>query len=110
MAAVPGAVKQCRRFVQHMRDLMSTLEERRRRAQYRAAHRGTLEMDWLLGRYADAALSAMSIAELDHFEGLLALPDPELHDWITTGQGMGAAEYAPLITQIRKFHGFEPPQ
>jgi antitoxin CptB len=56
--------------------MMSALEERRRRAQYRAAHRGTLEMDWLLGRYAAAALPAMPQAELDRFEGLLTLPDP----------------------------------
>lgn len=110
MAAVPGAVKQCRRFVQHMRDLMSALEERRRRAQYRAAHRGTLEMDWLLGRYAAAALPGMTLAELDRFEGLLSLPDPDLHDWIATGASVGETEYVSLITQIRKFHGFGPPQ
>ena len=95
---------------QHMRELMSTVEERRRRAQYRAAHRGTLEMDWLLGRYADAALPGMSMADLDHFEGLLALPDPELHAWITTGEATAQSEYATLIMQIRKYHGLGPAQ
>ncbi|NJO24425.1 MAG: succinate dehydrogenase assembly factor 2 [Sphingomonadales bacterium] len=90
--------------------MMSALEERRRRAQYRAAHRGTLEMDWLLGRYAAAALAAMSLAELDRFEGLLTLPDPELHAWITTGEGSGESEYATLIMQIRTFHGLGPGQ
>jgi antitoxin CptB len=90
--------------------MMTVLEERRRRAQYRAAHRGTLEMDWLLGRYAAAALSGMSQADLDHFEGLLTLPDPELHAWITTGDGFGDGEYANLIMRIRKFHGLGPAQ
>lgn len=89
---------------------MSALDERRRRAQYRAAHRGTLEMDWLLGRYADAALPAMSPADLDRFEGLLTLPDPDLHAWITTGEGIDASEYATLIAQIRTFHGLGPGQ
>lgn len=89
---------------------MSALDERRRRAQYRAAHRGTLEMDWLLGRYADAALPAMSPADLDRFEGLLTLPDPDLHAWITTGEGIDASEYATLIVQIRMFHGLGPGQ
>jgi antitoxin CptB len=90
--------------------MMSALDERRRRAQYRAAHRGTLEMDWLLGRYAAAALSGMSQADLDHFEGLLTLPDPELHAWITTGDGFGDGEYANLLMRIRKFHGLGPAQ
>ena len=89
---------------------MSALDERRRRAQYRAAHRGTLEMDWLLGRYAAAALSTMSPADLDRFEGLLALPDPDLHAWITAGEGLGDSEYATLIEQIRTFHGLGPEQ
>ncbi len=89
---------------------MTALEERRRRAQYRAAHRGTLEMDWLLGRYAAAALSGMSQADLDHFEGLLTLPDPELHAWITRGEGFGGSKYATLIMQIREFHRLGPAQ
>ena len=87
---------------------MSGLDERRRRAQYRAAHRGTLEMDWLLGRYAAAALPAMSQADLDRFERLLTLPDPDLHAWITTGEGFDASDYASLIMQIRTFHGLDP--
>ena len=36
---------------------MTDLEIRRRRAAYRAHHRGTKEMDWLVGRYADAHLA-----------------------------------------------------
>ena len=52
---------------------MTDLELRRRRAAYRAAHRGTKEMDWLLGRYGAAHLDAMSEAELATFEQLLSL-------------------------------------
>ena len=37
-------------------------ETRRRRAAYRACHRGTKEMDWILGRFAEAALPAMPLA------------------------------------------------
>lgn len=84
---------------------MTTLEERRRRAQYRAAHRGTREMDWLLGRYADWALPAMSRDELAGFERLLAVPDPALHGWIVLGEDMEDTELAPLVGAIRKFHG-----
>jgi antitoxin CptB len=90
------------------RDVMPSLEERRRRAYYRAVHRGTKEMDWLLGRYADARIASMAEAELDTFERLLMLPDPELHQWIAFGAEASDSELAPLVLAIRKFHGLEP--
>ena len=46
---------------------------RHRRALYRAQHRGTKELDWLLGRYAEAHLAAMAEPELATFERMLAL-------------------------------------
>ena len=57
-------------------------ETRRRRAAYRACHRGTKEMDWILGRYAESALGAMSVDGLAVFERLLTLPDPDLQDMV----------------------------
>src|SRR5689334_17088439 len=44
------------------------VETRRRRAAYRACHRGTKEMDWILGRFAHSALPAMSGPSLGLFE------------------------------------------
>ena len=51
------------------------LDVRRRRAAFRASHRGTKEMDWMLGRYADAKLAAMIDPDLGLFEKLIQLPD-----------------------------------
>jgi antitoxin CptB len=81
------------------------LDARRRRALYRATHRGTKEMDWFLGRYALAQLADMPDTGLVHFERLLAMPDPDLHDWITGAQSLGASDFAGLIGDIRTFHG-----
>jgi antitoxin CptB len=83
------------------------LETRRRRAAYRAAHRGTKEMDIVLGRYAEARLGAMSPSELTVFERFLALPDPLLNQWFTLGtDGDGeAAEFAGLVDALRVHHG-----
>ncbi len=61
------------------------LEMRRRRAAYRASHRGTKEMDIILGRYAEARLGAMAGEELSAFERFLALPDPLLTQWFSSG-------------------------
>jgi len=82
--------------------------ERRRRAAYRATHRGTKEMDWLLGRYAEVHLAAMTEEELGEFERFIALPDPDLQSWLMTGDGYRAGEFKGLIARIRAFHGLEP--
>jgi antitoxin CptB len=84
---------------------MSELDQRRRRAAYRALHRGTKEMDWLLGRYAEARLAGMEEAELAEFERLIALPDPELQGWIMTGGLAPTSELHGLVERIRAFHG-----
>lgn len=62
-------------------------------------------MDWLLGRYAAVKLAGMSEPELAEFERLLALTDPDLQEWIMTGQSLGASELKPLVEDIRVFHG-----
>jgi len=58
------------------------LSMRLRRLRYRAWHRGTREMDLILGPYADARLDGMAAAELDRFEALLEEMDTDLFDWL----------------------------
>jgi antitoxin CptB len=81
------------------------LDTRRRRASYRARHRGTKEMDVLVGRYADARLVAFSLDDLARFERFLAIPDLTLQEWIFSGRGFGGIEFEALIADIRTFHG-----
>jgi antitoxin CptB len=81
------------------------LEIRRRRAAYRACHRGTKEMDIVLGRYAAARLAAMAEDELGRFERFLALPDLVLSDWVTHGAAVDDAEFATLVRDLRSYHG-----
>ena len=80
-------------------------ETRRRRAAYRATHRGTKEMDWVLGRFAERALADMAGARLAAFEELLELPDPLLHEMVMDGVPVADAGVAALIAEIRVFHG-----
>lgn len=86
---------------------MDDLETRRRRASYRAHHRGTKEMDVLVGRYADARLPAYRIEQLERFERFLTLPDPALQQWIFSGKGYGGHEFEDLVNDVRAFHGLE---
>jgi len=80
---------------------------RRRRAAFRAGHRGTKEMDWLLGRFADAHVSAMPVQQLDEFERLLELSDPLLQDMIVYPEIAPAGEFTALVGKLRTFHGLE---
>ena len=80
------------------------LDLRRKRALYRAQHRGTKEMDWMVGRYAEAKLSGMDSAALEHFERLLAVTDVELDAWIMKPGSIVELEFAATIVDLKAFH------
>jgi antitoxin CptB len=83
------------------------VESRRRRAIYRATHRGNKEMDWLIGRFAQMRLAAMSPESLTAFEQLLFVPDPHLYDMIMHPEVAPAGGHAALVAELRAFHGLE---
>lgn len=83
------------------------LAARRRRAAYRATHRGTKEMDWMLGRFAVAVLPGLSGDTLDRFERLLGVPDPELQEWVLSPARDAGGEFAELVAAMRRFHGLD---
>lgn len=55
---------------------------RRRRVRYRAWHRGTQEMDLVLGPYADAHVETLDAATLDRLEAFMAEEDTDLLAWV----------------------------
>jgi antitoxin CptB len=86
-------------------DMTEELDIRRRRAAYRAAHRGTKEMDALVGRFADARIGTLAGSDLDQFERFLAVADPTLQNWIFGKEAVAGSEFAGLVDDIRAFHG-----
>jgi antitoxin CptB len=84
---------------------MDGLEIRRKRALYRAHHRGTKELDLVLGRYADERVPAMDETRLLAFERFLALPDPDIDQWL---RGRKAPDgIAGAVADLRAFFGLE---
>jgi antitoxin CptB len=73
---------------------------RRRRLRYRAWHRGTRELDLLLGPFADAHLDRMSESDLDRFERLLALEETDLQAWLLNQAPPPDAADPDLIARI----------
>ncbi len=60
-----------------------SLDIRRKRLKYRSQHRGTRELDLLLGRFAAERLDALDAAQVDRFEALLEAPSPLVYAWVT---------------------------
>lgn len=73
---------------------------RRRRLKYRAWHRGTRELDLLIGPFADAAVEGMDGAELDRFERLLAGEETELQAWLLGEETPPPAADRDLLDRI----------
>ncbi len=79
------------------------LDPRRKKALFRAWHRGTKEMDFVMGRFADAHVATLSEADLADFEVLLDVSDRELFAWI-----VGTEEVDPIHDRPvwRAMHAF----
>ncbi len=87
----------------------ATLDARRRRIKFRSWHRGMLETDLLLGRFADAALATLSESELDDFEALLEAIDRDVFAWATGEAATPEAYDTMLFHKIVAFHaGLNP--
>ena len=83
----------------------SGLDDRRKRLLFRCWHRGTREMDLILGRFADAEIGNLSEQELAQFEQLMDVPDPDLYAALT-GNMTPAPDYASgLFDRIKSFRG-----
>ncbi len=79
------------------------LDERRKRLLFRCWHRGTREMDLILGRFADAEIANLTDDELDQFEHLIEVPDPDLYAALTEKMTL-APQYATLLfDRIKSF-------
>lgn len=83
---------------------------RRRRALYRASHRGTKELDIMIGRYAQARLGALEGEALARFERFLTVADPKLQAWLFDPSLVDIEEFRGLIGDVRSFHGLVPPE
>lgn len=62
------------------------------------------ELDVMLGRFADARLSALGETDLECFEALLDVPDQELYRWLTGYSPAPDHHQTPLLVGIIEFH------
>ncbi len=83
------------------------LDDRRKRLLFRCWHRGTREMDLILGRFADAEIASLAEDELAQLERLIEVPDPDLYAALI-GDVPLAPEYANrLFDRIKSFRSVD---
>ena len=74
---------------------------------FRCWHRGTREMDLIVGRFADAHLADLSDDELDQLEQLIELPDPDLSAALTGARPIPPEHDGTLFARMRSFRAWE---
>lgn len=79
------------------------LDDRRKRILFRCWHRGTREMDLILGRFADAEIADLSEVELTELETLLEVNDPDLYAAIVGDRQLPAEVTGPLFARIKAY-------
>jgi len=79
------------------------LQLRRKRLRFRSWHRGTREMDLMLGRFADAMLARLDTEQLDRYAALLKNSDPDLYEWLTGRSAVPPAHDHDVMKLLQNF-------
>ena len=85
-------------------------EQRRKRALWRAGHRGTRELDLLMSQFvrdflpSDAAAGdADALERMSQIEQLQAVNDPDVQEWLQRPDSISAELPEPLLSALRSF-------
>ena len=78
-----------------------TIENKRKRLIFRSDHRGTKEMDLLLGTFAKKYVPSMNEEELQQFDEILKENDPNLYNWITGKEPEPDTVKSPLFDRLK---------
>lgn len=77
--------------------MSENLEKRRKQLIFRSWHRGTREMDMILGSFADSHVKNMSEEELEAYATFLEISDPELYNWYMQKEAVPEGLDTPLM-------------
>ncbi len=71
--------------------MTEALENLRKKLIFRSWHRGTREMDLMMGKFADATLPSYDATQLQAYEALMHENDPDIYNWITLQEALPEA-------------------
>ena len=73
---------------------------KRKRLLFRSIHRGTKEMDILLGSYYKENMANFSDEQLDEFDSILEVPDHDLYAWVVESVAVPANARSAVLTNF----------
>ena len=79
------------------------LDDRRKRLLFRCWHRGTREMDLILGGFADSQIGDLSDQEVAELENLLEVPDPDLYAAFSGGMPLDPEHVTGIFSRIQRY-------
>ncbi|MFK7839524.1 MAG: succinate dehydrogenase assembly factor 2 [Bdellovibrionales bacterium] len=85
-----------------IKTMTETTDNMRRRLIFRSDHRGTKEMDLILGTFAKKHVPDMCEEELAKFDEILKENDPNLYNWITCKEPEPDNVKSDLFDRLKK--------
>lgn len=76
----------------------------RKRLIFRSWHRGTREIDLMLGRFADEHMAAFGAEQLALYDRFLNNSDPDIYSWLTRQEPVPPAEDNDVVRLLLAFY------
>lgn len=76
---------------------------KRKQLIFRSWHRGTREIDLLLGRFAEVHVPAFGERELELYDRFLKNSDPDIYNWIAGQEPVPPAEDNDVVRLLLSF-------
>jgi len=83
--------------------LGDNLSIKRKQLIFRSWHRGTREIDLLLGKFADANVPQFDRKQLEIYDRFLNNSDPDIFNWITGQEPVPPAENNEVVAALLSF-------
>lgn len=76
----------------------------RKRLIFRSWHRGTREIDLLLGKFADAHLPDFTENQIALYDRFLNNSDPDIYNWISRAEPVPPSEDSEVVQLLLAFY------
>ena len=76
------------------------MDAQRKKLIFRSEHRGTKEMDLILGTFSRAFIPTATQEQVDAYDELLNESDPDLYNWISMREDVPADNDNIILSQL----------
>lgn len=77
---------------------------KRKQLLFRSWHRGTREIDLMLGKFADMHIPGFDEAQLELYDRFLNNSDPDIYNWLTGQEPVPPAEDTAVTRLLLDFY------